>query len=1101
MSKNSLSEAEVENALRPLVESMGWSWADCYHEKLGPDGDYGRDNREVWYLPKVLRAALVRLNPELPPASIDEAFEQLTRDRSALSLERANRDVYEMLRDGVEVKVPLDDGGSETARAKVIDWDRPAAEDGANEYLFAQQFWISGELYNSRTDLLGFVNGLPLVFIELKRHDVGVKHAFDDNFRSYKNSCPQLFWANGVVLLSNGIDTKVGSLTAQWEHFKDWKRIEREDETPTVSIETALRGVCEPSRLLDIVENFTLFSEQKSGIAKIVGQNHQFLGVNNALAAVERIKDNQGKLGVFWHTQGSGKSFSMVFFSQKILRKVPGDWTFVILTDRTDLDDQIYKTFVGCGAVKVAKGSQSKEARRKSGKGVQATSSEHLQTLLTQNHRYVFTLIQKFQLSSEARDVGEQYPELSDRSNIIVIADEAHRSQYDVFARNLRRALPNAAFIGFTGTPLMAGEEETKETFGDYVSVYNFKQAIEDNATVPLYYENRIPELQLSNEELSEQLADIVDNADLDEDQAAAVEREFGRQYHLITRDDRLDKVAEDLVYHYMGLKNRGKAMMIAIDKVTAVRMYDKVQAAWKVELAKLEARAATLRASTDAADQAVLEQLGADIQFMRETDMAVVVSSGQNEIEDFKKRGLDIKTHRSRMVNTDVDTHFKDDDNPLRIVFVCAMWLTGFDVPSCSTIYLDKPMRNHTLMQTIARANRVYPGKLNGLIIDYVGVFRNLQKALAIYGGASGSGVKDSDSPVEPKEAQIEELRERIVQAKEFCKERGVDIDGLREGKVFERLAKIKAAMELLIFPDEVRRKYFAVASRIDLLFRAIGLDEQVEEFVKDRNTIRKLADTIRAKMEPADISAVMAEVEELLDVSIGPKGYIIREPKLGVAMDSGLAYRADHRVDLGKINFDALNTFFAKKTQPRATIAALQQAAKKKLEELVRNNPTRRDLYDKLEELIDDYNQGSHNIQESFEAIKSFIQGLNTEEQRHVKEGCSEEELAVFDLLTKPGIELTKKERQQVKELAKDLLDKLKVSKFTLDWRKKARRRAAVKTTIQDVLDALPEAYSDELFEDKCGAVYEHVYESYYGDGVSKYASVAPDPQPKVS
>jgi type I restriction enzyme R subunit len=1095
VSKNSLSEQDLEDALRPLVEEMGWSWANCYHEKLGDHGDYGRDNREVWYLPKALRAALERLNPELPKSSIDEAFEAITRDRSTLSLVRANRDLHEMLRDGVEVKVPLDDGGSETARAKVIDWSRPAPEAGANEYLFAQQFWISGELYNSRTDLLGFVNGLPLVFLELKKPDVSVKHAFDDNFRSYKQSCPHLFWANGVVLLSNGIDTKVGSLTGAWEHFKDWKRIEREDEEPTVSIETALRGVCEPSRLLDIVENFTLFSEQKSDIAKIVGQNHQFLGVNNALQAVERIKENQGKLGVFWHTQGSGKSFSMVFFSQKILRKVPGDWTFLILTDRTDLDDQIYRTFVGCGAVKVAKGSQSKDARRKGGKGVQATSGEHLQTLLTQNHRYVFTLIQKFQLDKDARERGDQYPELSDRSNIIVIADEAHRSQYDTFARNLRRALPNAAFIGFTGTPLMAGEEETKETFGDYVSVYNFRQAIQDNATVPLYYENRIPELQLSNEDLSEQLADVVENADLDEEQAVAVEREFGRQYHLITRDERLDKVAEDLVDHYMGLKSRGKAMMIAIDKVTAVRMYDKVQEAWKAKIVKLDTKRAKLLGSTDASELAEREELDADLAFMRETDMAVVVSSGQNEIEDFKKKGLDIKHHRSRMVRTDIDTHFKDDQNPLRIVFVCAMWLTGFDVPSCSTIYLDKPMRNHTLMQTIARANRVYPGKLNGLIVDYVGVFRNLQKALAIYGGASGGGVKAGDSPVEPKEAQLEELRERIVQAKEFCKEHGVDLDTLRDGKVLERVDKLGKAREALLFPDEVRRKYLAVASRIDRLFKAIGLDEQIEEFVKDRNTIHKLADTIRAATDPPDISAVMAEVEELLDASIGPKGYVIREPKdISLKDDSGLPYRPDHRIDLGRIDFDALAAFFEKNQQPRATIAALQKTAKKKLEELVRNNPTRRDLYDKLEELIDDYNEGSHNVQESFEAIKSFIQGLSEEEARHVKEGCSEEELAIFDILTKPGVELTKPERKQVKDMAKDLLNKLKTDKFTLDWKKSARGRARVRTAILDALEELPEAYSDDLFDAKCEAVYEHVYESYHGDGASTYRSGPP-------
>lgn len=1084
MSTTNLSESELEDALRPIAESLGWSWANCYREKLGPKGDFGRDNLSEWYLPNRLRAALQRLNPTLPPTALDEAYEQLTRDRSALSLVRANQDLYALLRDGVTVTVPLDDGGTEPRTAKVIDWANPAA----NDFLFAQQLWITGELYKYRPDVLGFVNGLPLVFIELKRPGVGLRHAFDDNFRSYRTTCPHLFWANGVVILSNGLDTKVGSLTGDWEHFKDWKRIEHEKEPPTVSIETVLRGVCAPARLLDIVESFTLFSEQRSSLVKVVAQNHQYLGVNNALAAVQRLEDNRGKLGVFWHTQGSGKSFSMVFFSQKILRKLQGDWTFVIITDREDLDDQIYKTFVGCGAVKVASaGKQSKRARREDQIGVQATSGEHLQKLLTENHRYVFTLIQKFQLDKEARGRGERYPELSNRSNIIVIADEAHRSQYDVYARNLRKALPNAAFIGFTGTPLMAGEEQTRETFGDYVSIYDFRQAIADNATVPLFYENRIPELQLSNDELSEQLADIVENADLDEDQVVAVEREFGRQYHLLTRTERLDAIAQDIVDHFMGLKVRGKAMVISIDKITAVRMYDKVQAAWKARIAQLERRLATGQLSQDER-----ERLEADLRFMKTTDMAVVVSPGQNEIEDFEKKGVDIKPHRSRMVRTDIDAHFKDDSNPLRIVFVCAMWLTGFDVPSCSTIYLDKPMRNHTLMQTIARANRVYPGKLSGLIVDYVGVFRNLQKALSIYGGGPGKGRTGVvDSPVQPKEVQIEELRERIVQTKVFCTERGVDIDDLREGKYLERVAKFKAARDALIFPDDVRRTFLAVASRVDLLFRTIGIDEQIDEFSADRGTIRELANQIRSKVDPPNISAVMREVDELLDGSIATKGYVIREDKLPTAIgEPGMTYGSKHGIDLGQLDFAALRAFFEKNKTPRATIASLQQVARRKLDELVRRNPTRRDLYDKLEALIDDYNAGSHNVQESFEAMRSFIEGLSEEEERHVKEGLTEEQLAIFDLLVKPSVELTKADRQQVKTLARDLLDQLKASKFVLDWRNKARAKAGVRTTIQTVLDALPKVYSDELYEEKCSQIYEHCYESYFGDGASKYA-----------
>lgn len=498
-----------------------------------------------------------------------------------------------------------------------------------------------------------------------------------------------------------------------------------------------------------------------------------------------------------------------------------------------------------------------------------------------------------------------------------------------------------------------------------------------------------------------------------------AVEREFGRQYHLITRTERLDAIAKDIVDHFMGLKVRGKAMVIAIDKITAVRMYDEVQAAWQARIAQLQRKRA----------------------------------SGQ---------------------------------------ILCAMWLTGFDVPSCSTIYLDKPMRNHTLMQTIARANRVYPGKLSGLIVDYVGVFRNLQKALAIYGGGSGRGGKAIDSPVQPKEVQIEELRERIVQTKEFCKERGVDVEGLREGTYFERLAKLGAACDALIFPDDVRRTFLAVASRVDLLFRTIGIDEQVEEYAADRRTIRGLADRIRSKVDPPDISAVMREVDELLDGSIATKGYVIREDKLPTAIgEPRTTYGPNHGIDLGQLDFAALRAFFEKHKAPRATIASLQQVARRKLDELVRRNPTRRDLYDKLEALIDDYNAGSHNVLESFEAVRSFIEGLTEEEERHVKEGLTEEELAIFDLLVKPSVELTKADRQQVKTLARDLLDKLKASKFVLDWRQKARARAGVRTTIQSILDSLPTPYSDELYEEKCSQIYEHCYESYYGDGASKYAA----------
>ena len=526
--------------------------------------------------------------------------------------------------------------------------------------------------------------GIPLVFIELKAPHVALKSAYDDNLRDYRGqSIPQLFHPNAFIMLSNGSETRVGTITSEWEHFFEWKRIADEEEEGEVSIERALRGLCDRRRLLDVVENFIAFEETKGGLVKKVAQNHQYLGVNRAIARMRELQasdpDTAKRLGVFWHTQGSGKSLSMVFFTEKIHRKIPGKWTFVIVTDREELDDQISKTFKAVGAV------SNIEARAK--------KREHLKQLLTQDERYVFTLIQKFQTTG-----GEPYPKLSDRSDIIVITDEAHRSQYDIFALNMRSALPHAGFLGFTGTPLIEGEEErTREVFGDYVSVYDFARSVEDGATVPLFYENRIPELQLTNENLGEDMQRLLEDAELDAEQEKVIERRFARQYHLIVRPERLDAIAKDIVQHFVGRGYRGKAMMVCIDKATAVSMYDRVQQYWKEHI---EALKASLQTAAGDRRAAVVDK----IALMETTDMAVVVSQSQNEVEDLKAKGLDIVPHRKRMMREDLDETFKDPASNLRLVFVCAKWITGFDVPTCSTLYLDKPIRNHTLMQTIAR-------------------------------------------------------------------------------------------------------------------------------------------------------------------------------------------------------------------------------------------------------------------------------------------------------------------------------------------------------------------------------------------------------------
>src|SRR5712692_5212191 len=707
--RNYSEDALVEQPAIALFARLGYETINAFHEKPGKHSILGRETlHEVVLIPR-LRAALRRLNPGVAREAIALAIEDLTLDRSTLSPAHANREIYRLLKDGVKVKMRGEGDAEIDETVRLIDWNTPES----NDFLLVSQLWVAGEMHKRRADLVGFVNGLPLVLVELKTTHKRLEDAYHDNLRDYKDTIPQLFWYNALVMLSNGHQSRIGSMTAGWEHFFEWKKIGNEEEQGVVSLETIIRGVCEKSRLLDIVENFTLFSDTGGALLKLIARNHQFLGVNNALDAVRSMRENQGRLGVFWHTQGSGKSYSMVFFSQKVLRKIPGNWTFFIVTDRQELDDQIYKTFQDVGAV--------------TERQVQAENGEHLQQLLQEDHRNIFTLIHKFHTEK-----GQTYPKLSDRSDIIVITDEAHRTQYDILALNMRNAPPNAAFIGFTGTPLMAGEEKTRQVFGDYVSVYNFAQSVADGTTVPLYYENRIPELQLINTAFNEDMEQLIDEAELNETQQKRLEREFAREYQLITRDDRLEEIARDIVAHFMGRGHMGKAMVVSIDKATAVRMYDKVQKRWQLYLEDLDKQ---LQGYTR--DEPQWHILSDKIAYMQTTDMAVVISQSQNEVDDFRKKGLDILAHRRRMLQEDLETKFKDERDPLRLVFVCAMWITGFDVPSLSTLYLDKPMRNHSLMQTIARANRVFGDKVNGLIVDYVGVFRDLQKALAIYGSA----------------------------------------------------------------------------------------------------------------------------------------------------------------------------------------------------------------------------------------------------------------------------------------------------------------------------------------------------------------------------
>ncbi|MEZ9723544.1 type I restriction endonuclease subunit R [Vibrio splendidus] len=1056
----------VEQPAIALFDSLDWHTETCWDEAFGShaEGDlaFGRENRNDVVLTNRLREALLKLNKGISPLILQEAIDEMRRDRSSMSDIAANEAIYLLLKDGYASTATSDD--EEDYVVSYIDWE--IADN--NDFLLCSQMSISGEIETRRPDLLGFVNGLPLLFVELKTSHKNLFNAYKDNLKDYRNTIPQLFHYNQIIVLSNGIQSRVGSISSQWEHFAEWKKIESEKEPRRVSLEVVIRGVCERTRFLDIIENYILFVKKKQTL-KIVAKYHQYLGVNQALEGLTNVKERSGQLGVFWHTQGSGKSFSMVFFCKKAFRKYTGNWTFVLITDRTDLDDQIYKTFHSSGALT---------------ENCQAESGAELKTLLAEDHRFVFTLIQKFK-----GDEKGNYPLLSERDDIIVITDEAHRSQYDSLAMNMRSSMPNASYMAFTGTPLLSeqvseeGNKEsgkTQEIFGDYISIYNFADAVDDGATLPLYYENRVPEVNLSRDDVGTEIADIIEQSDLTEEQEEKLEREFSKSYHIITRDDRLETITKDLVEHYINRAvfkggQLGKAMVVSIDKATAIKMYDKVSAAWQVKLKSLRSQAKFAKGSR-------LAKLEFQIEHMESTDMAVVVSGEQNDEERLAKKGLDYKTHRERMIKEDIDEKFKDPDDNLRIVFVCAMWLTGFDAPLVSTLYLDKPLKNHTLMQTIARANRVFPGKSAGQVVDYINIFSALQIALGLYGGGqvaepgAGYGV---DSPARDKRDLVAALAIAIGELKAFLLKQDVDIDAVISAPAegFTKLQMLDDASEILLAPD-LKDEFTAFVRQINRIFKAVLPDDDANEYVPHRIAINVIYAQMRQK------SGVSIDDEDVLDVVRHQVNELLDESITTIQIKSNLP----EPINIAGIDFDALAEMVTKIKKPQKSDAErLKNIIERKLQPLMLKNKSRQDLQQKFQELIDEYNLGAYTAEEFFQRLSGFLHDLDHEEKRTVREGLSEEELAVFDLMTQE-LPLNEKERNEVKRIAKDLVDNMK-ELLVIDWRKKQRTKARVRSYIEDVLDRLPESYDDDLWPKTCSEVYMHVYEKYPGQGQSVY------------
>ena len=1046
MPKDYSEDQLIQRSTADLLEKeLGWKSVYAFDkEVLGSNDTLGRTSYHEVLLTRHFGQALKRLNPWLTDKQLAEAVERMTERMSSQTLMQINEQKYQYIKDGVPVTRIKPNGETEEVRAKVIDFASP----DKNEFLCVRELQVHGALYRRRADIVGFVNGIPLLFIELKNHDVEVIDAFNQNYRDYLDTIPQLFYYNAFIMFSNGLEARVGTIDSKWEFFHEWKRLKEED-AGNIELPTMLRGICTKAHFLDLLENFILYDHSGGVTAKILARNHQYLGVNQAVKMYGNREMVKGKLGVFWHTQGSGKSYSMLFLAQKIRRKFEGSPTFLVLTDRDELNKQISDTFENCGLLGNVKA-----------KKFIASSGEDLKTKLKGNPSFIFSLIQKFN-DPKAEPI---YPD----HDIIVMSDEAHRTQNGIFAENLMHLLPTANRIGFTGTPLLSNDNITARTFGGYVSIYDFKRAVEDKATVPLYYENRGEKLQeLKNPEINEEIAAALEQAgDMDASQLAKLEREFSKEVHLLTAKSRLRIVAKDFVKHYSDLWTSGKAMMVSYNKVTCVRMYDYVQEYWQKEIKILEEQIAAYTSQQET------QEMKRKLEWMKETEMAVVVSQEQNEMQTFQKWGLDILPHRMKMEKRELDKEFKDSNSKLRVVFVCAMWLTGFDVKTLSCLYIDKPMKAHTLMQTIARANRVAEGKTNGLIVDYIGIVKALRQALADY-TANPEGHENGIDPTIDKKGLIKHVLETIAAATSFLKEYDFELDALIHAENFEKLSLLKTAANAMCETVEIRKTYCTFSTTLLNLWKYLDREDITKDIRQQKEAILEIYKELQKKRKHADITDLSVAINEIVNE------HLEIDEKTTMTADS-------RRFDISGINFELLRREFAKSREKNLIMKDIQDVLQERIEKMLAANPSRINFYEKYQKIIQDYNneQNRVTIENIFDELMKLSEKVTEEEKRYVREGFdNDEQLSMFDVLMKDN--LNKEDIKKLKIVAKDMLEKIQQQLATMDHPfDKQETKASIIITIRDILwKELPESYSDESINYYRDAVYNYVSQRYGG------------------
>jgi type I restriction enzyme R subunit len=987
--------------------------------EIAPDGLFAeRQDYGQVVLEQRLRDALARLNPDLPPEALRDALRKLVNPPGA-TLEQRNRALHRMLVDGVTVEYRRPDGAIAGAQVRILDFDDP----DNNDWLAVNQYTVVENRHTRRPDVVLFVNGLPLAVIELKNpadEQATIWTAYQQ-LQTYKREIPSLFVYNEALVISDGLEARIGTLTADRDRFMPWRTITGEAIAPPElpQLEVLVRGVFEPKRFLQLLRDFVVFEDEGGGkLAKKMAGYHQFHAVNVAVEETLRAAELQAsaiaeetgryeagrkpggqpgdrRIGVIWHTQGAGKSLTMVFYAGRIIRHpAMENPTIVVLTDRNDLDGQLFGVFSRCRELL---GQEP----------VQAESRAHLRELL-QNRQaggIIFTTIQKF-LPEER---GDRYPVLSDRRNIVVIADEAHRSQYDFidgFARHMRDALPNACFIGFTGTPLELDDRNTRAVFGDYISIYDIQRAVEDGATVPIYYESRLAKLDLPEEEkpkVDEEFEEVTEGEEVDRKER--LKTKWARLEAVVGTEKRLRLIAQDIVSHFEKRLEAldGKAMVVCMSRRICVELYNEIvrlRPEWHHE--------------DD--DKGVIK---------------VVMTGSASDPPEWQPH-IRNKERREFLAN-----RFRNPKDPFKIVIVRDMWLTGFDCPSLHTMYVDKPMRAHGLMQAIARVNRVFRDKPGGLVVDYLGLAHELKQALATYTESGGTG----KTAIDQAEA-VAVMKEKY----EVCCDlfHGFDWSKWKTGSPEERLSLLPAAQEHILAQENGKERLLKAVTELSKAFalavpheQALAIRDDVAFFQAVRAALTKRAPAEERPEEELDHA-----IRQIISQAIAPEGVIdlfsaagLKKPDISILSDEFLAEVRGM-------------------PQKNLAVELLRKLLEGEIKVRRRKNVVQaRSFAEMLEQAIRRYQNRAVEAVQVIEELIALAKEIRKANRRGEQLGLSEEELAFYDALETNDSAVKVLGEPTLKRIARELVETVRRN-VTIDWAERENVRAHLRRLVKRVL-----------------------------------------------